>query len=47
MVVSIWQSEDKWLKWKNSDTRKNIEEELSGLLSAPAEYDTYFMGSNL
>ena len=47
MVVSTWQSEDKWLKWKDSDVRKLIEAEFAEVSSAPAEYDTYYMGFKL
>jgi heme-degrading monooxygenase HmoA len=47
MVVSIWESVDKWQRWKDSETRRAVEEEFNDLLAAPTEYDAYYMGFNL
>jgi heme-degrading monooxygenase HmoA len=47
MVVSIWENEDNWQRWKDSAARKAIENEFADLLAAPAEYDIYHMGFNL
>jgi len=41
MVVSIWQSMEDWLEWKDDETRIEINKELDELLEGPTEYEAY------
>ena len=44
MVESIWQSRESWDRYKGSDARQKQEKEFEGILSGPAEYETFKMG---
>jgi heme-degrading monooxygenase HmoA len=41
MVISIWQSMEAWLEWKNDAVRIEKNKELEKMLKAPTEYEAY------
>ena len=44
VVVSMWQKEEDWQAWKNSQERKDIQAEFEGYLTEPVEYEHYSLG---
>jgi len=47
VVISTWQSEEAWHKWRDSDTRKKFEAMLEVYQERPTDYDEYLLGSPL
>ncbi len=45
LVVSMWQSIDNWLVWKENKERKANETLLERYLEDPTEYTTYVLGT--
>ena len=44
LVISIWQTIDHWVNWKESDERFEIDAILEKLLEEPAQYEVYDFG---
>ena len=44
LVISIWQTTDDWVNWKESDDRFEIDAKLEKLLKEPAQYEVYNFG---
>ncbi len=45
LVISMWQSIDNWLKWKEHPSRKANEALLDQYLEGPTEYEVYGLGT--
>jgi len=45
MVISMWQSIENWLKWRENSERIANERLLEQWLDAPADYQTYVLGT--
>jgi len=41
LVISTWQSVDKWKAWASSKKRSEIQEKIDTLLDKQTEYDLY------
>lgn len=41
MVISTWQTIDDWRKWFNSQTRKELQDEIDVMLGEQTEYEAY------
>ena len=41
LVISIWQSLENWIRWKESEERKSIDALLEELQVDPTEYESY------
>ncbi|MCP4104054.1 MAG: antibiotic biosynthesis monooxygenase [Desulfobacteraceae bacterium] len=41
MVISTWQSLEDWNTWKESEERKNIDNQLEKLQTEPTAYEAY------
>jgi len=46
VIVSNWRGIEYWNKWKNSDLRKSIEQELQEFLIGETEYEIFSLGVN-
>jgi heme-degrading monooxygenase HmoA len=44
VVTSMWQNQEDWDAWKNSDTRKAIQAEFQEYLVGQTEYEHYSLG---
>ena len=44
LVISTWESSDKWVKWLNSSERQEIQKKIDILLGGPTSYDVYHYG---
>ena len=44
LVISTWQSNDNWLKWKEDSGREANEALLQQYLDGPTEYEVYVLG---
>ena len=45
LVVSIWQSVENWLQWRENRERQANEKLLMQYLEGPVQYDTYVLGT--
>jgi len=45
LVISIWQSMDNWLSWKENKERKANEARIESWLEGPTQYDVYVLGT--
>ena len=45
LVISLWQSIENWLKWKNNRERKANETIFERYLEVPTEYGAYVLGT--
>ena len=45
LVISLWQSIENWLKWKNNRERKANETIFERYLEGPTEYGAYVLGT--
>ena len=45
MVISMWQSIENWLKWRENSERIANERLLEQWLDAPADYQAYVFGT--
>jgi len=43
LVISTWLSIDHWLRWKENPVRRQFDDMLLELQSAPADYDEYVL----
>jgi uncharacterized protein len=41
MVLSIWQTMEDWLEWKNDKVRIEKNKEIEKMLESPTEYEAY------
>ena len=44
LVASMWKTIENWDSWKNSGTRKEIEDEFDKLLDEPTVYESFALG---
>lgn len=44
VVVSMWQKEEDWNQWKNSELRAKNEAEFEALLDGPTQYEIFNLG---
>lgn len=44
LVISTWQSEEHWTKWKENAQRKEAEVSMEDLLTGPVEYEMFAIG---
>jgi len=44
VVVSMWQRQEDWERWKSSDTRKSSESEFKDYIVGGTEYEHYTLG---
>jgi heme-degrading monooxygenase HmoA len=45
LVISMWQSPENWLKWKENRERKANETIFERYLESPTEYGAYVLGT--
>lgn len=45
VVVSMWQSIENWLQWKENKDRQVHEDKMSQYLEKPTEYEVYVLGA--
>ncbi len=45
LVISMWQSIESWLNWKENKERMANEAKLEQYLESPTEYDEYVLGT--
>jgi heme-degrading monooxygenase HmoA len=45
LVISMWQSMENWLKWRENSERIANERLIEQWLEAPTEYQTYVLGT--
>jgi len=45
LVISMWQSIESWLTWKENKERRANEAKLEQFLESPTEYDEYVLGT--
>jgi len=45
LVISVWQSMENWLKWKNNPERQANERQLENFLEGQTQYRAYVLGT--
>ena len=45
LVISMWQSMENWLKWRENPEREANERRLGQWLDGPTDYRTYVLGT--
>lgn len=45
LVITVWQSIDNWLKWRDNPERQANERRFENWLEEPPEYITYVLGT--
>lgn len=41
IVISIWQSMEDWIGWRDSEERKEIDSKIEALQAGPTSYESY------
>jgi heme-degrading monooxygenase HmoA len=41
MVISIWESMEDWIGWRDSEERKEIDSKIEALQVKPTSYESY------
>ncbi len=45
VVVSMWQSMENWLTWKENKERQALEDKMAQYLEKPTEFEVYVLGA--